>query len=102
MFDTLTTNAVDLQQLLSDGKVSSVEILEQYLAQVDRYNPKLNAFISLAPRKNVLDAAKLLDKERQQGKLRGPLHGIPIVLKVSISTRVTATIPLTVSGRIVS
>lgn len=85
MFNPLTTNAVDLQQLLQHGEISSVQIVEEYLNQIDRYNSNLNAFISLAPRDKVLRAAALLDEERRLGQVRSPLHGIPIVLKVGIS-----------------
>jgi amidase len=84
MFDTLTINAVDLQQLLQDGKVSSVQIVERYLTQIERYNSTVNAFISIAPRDVALDIAASLDEERQRGEIRSPLHGIPIVLKVII------------------
>ncbi|KAM0817794.1 putative Amidase signature domain-containing protein [Seiridium cardinale] len=81
MFDTLTTNAVELQRLLQDGQVTSVEIVEQYQDQIDRYDSQVNAFISLAPRDVVLQTAASLDHERRQGRVRSSLHGIPIVLK---------------------
>ncbi|KAK6073848.1 hypothetical protein SCUP515_06770 [Seiridium cupressi] len=68
MFDTLTTNAVELQRLLQDGKITSVEIVEQYQDQIDRYDSQVNAFISLAPRDVVLQNAASLDLERRQGK----------------------------------
>ncbi|KAK9424991.1 putative Amidase signature domain-containing protein [Seiridium unicorne] len=68
MFDTLTTNAVELQRLLQDGKIMSVEIVEQYQDQIDRYDSQVHAFISLAPRDVVLQTAASLDHERRQGK----------------------------------
>lgn len=85
-FNTLTTNAVDLQQLLKENKTTSVQIVEEYLAQIDRHEPALNSLISPAPRKKVLKVAKARDEERQQGQTRGPFHGIPIVLKDSFVT----------------
>jgi amidase len=85
-FDPLTTNAVDLQQLLRQNKISSVQIVENYLAQIERHEAKLHSFISIAPREKLLRAAASLDEERLQGKTRSPLHGIPIVLKDSFVT----------------
>jgi amidase len=85
-FDPLTTRAVELQQLLQDGKITSVEIVQQYLKQIDRHEHVLNSFISIAPRDRLLRAAASLDEERLRGASRGALHGIPIVLKVNIRT----------------
>ncbi|CAG8892895.1 unnamed protein product [Penicillium egyptiacum] len=85
-FPVLTTNAVDLQQLLEENKTTSAQIVEEYLAQIDRYEPALNALISPAPRDKVLEIAKARDEEREKGQIRGPFHGIPIVLKDSFVT----------------
>ncbi|KAH6652410.1 amidase signature domain-containing protein [Truncatella angustata] len=81
MFDTLITTATDLQALLLSGKITSVQIVKEYLAQIDRHNAKLNAFISIAPRESLLRVAAELDGERHRGGIRSQLHGIPIVLK---------------------
>ncbi|KAI0144710.1 amidase signature domain-containing protein [Pestalotiopsis sp. NC0098] len=81
MFDPLVTTATELRQRLEDGKITSVQIVQEYLAQIDRYNSKLNAFISIAPRDKVIRAAAALDQERRCGIIKSPLHGIPIVLK---------------------
>jgi amidase len=83
-FNVLTTNAVDLQRLLEENKLTSVDIVQQYFEQIDRHEPTLNALISPAPRDKVLRAATALDEERRNGKVRSAFHGIPIVLKVSI------------------
>ncbi|KAJ6437212.1 amidase [Purpureocillium lavendulum] len=80
-FNVLSTNAVDLQRLLVEGKTTSVQVVQQYFAQIDRHEHELNAFISPAPRDKVLRVATALDEERQKGHVRSPLHGIPIVLK---------------------
>lgn len=85
-FDPLTTNAVDLQHLLDAGKTTSVKIVLDYLAQIEHHNHKLRAFITLAPQDLLLDLASKLDEERRHGRLRGPLHGVPIVLKDSFMT----------------
>ncbi|KAF7547640.1 hypothetical protein G7Z17_g7591 [Cylindrodendrum hubeiense] len=85
-FDVLTTNAVDLQQWLEDGKTTSIQIVQAYFAQIDLHELELNALISPAPRERVLAIAAALDQERQQDKLRSPFHGIPIILKDSFVT----------------
>lgn len=63
--NVLTTNAVDLQRLLDENKTTSAQDVEEYLAQIDRYEPALNALISPAPRDKVLATAKARDEERQ-------------------------------------
>ncbi|PON20573.1 hypothetical protein TGAM01_v210531 [Trichoderma gamsii] len=85
-FNVLTTNAVDLQRLLAENKLTSVEIVQQYFEQIDRHEPFLNALISAAPREKVLSAAAALDEERKGGRIRSAFHGIPIVLKDSFIT----------------
>jgi aspartyl-tRNA(Asn)/glutamyl-tRNA(Gln) amidotransferase subunit A len=67
------------------GTVSSTELVQACLARIDVYNPKINAFISVT-RDAALAQAKTLDAEQRAGKLRGPLHGIPIALKDNIDT----------------
>ena len=69
------------------GKMNALGILESYLArieQLDKQGPAINAVIELNP--DASDIAEKLDKERQAGKLRGPLHGIPILIKDNIDT----------------
>ncbi|KAL7784150.1 amidase signature domain-containing protein [Trichoderma ceciliae] len=83
LFNVLTTNAVDLQRLLAENQLTSVQIVQQYFEQIDRHEPALNALISLAPRDMVLRAAAVLDEERSNGSVRSAFHGIPIVLKDS-------------------
>src|SRR5207244_5987092 len=56
----------------------------QYLTRIAMYEDKLNAVIAVNP--HALDEADALDRERAQGKLRGPLHGIPVALKDNIHT----------------
>lgn len=66
--------------------VISVDITKRYLEQIEKHNHAglhLNAIISIAPSEIALGYAKQLDEEREQGNLRGPLHGVPILLKVN-------------------
>lgn len=88
-WDPLTSSAYELSELLNQGTITSVEIVETYLHQIDQHNRRgrqLRALISVAPRQELLRIAKKLDAERARGKRRGPLHGIPIVLKDNIMT----------------
>jgi amidase len=84
-FDPLTTTAVELQKRLENGSLTSVEIVETYLGQIEKFNRAgiyLNALISVAPRHIAISTALDLDEERKNGMVRGPFHGIPIILKV--------------------
>jgi amidase len=77
----------DLQRQMAEGKLSARTLTAAYLeriAAVDRAGPKLNAIIELNP--DALMIADLCDAERRAGKVRGPLHGIPILIKDNIAT----------------
>jgi amidase len=82
----------DLQAAMTAGKLTSVQLVDAYLARIAAYDqagPKLNAMISLNPRARA-DAAAL-DAERRAGKVRGPMHGIPVILKDNFNTAGLAT-----------
>ena len=65
-------------------RITSRGIVQQYLDRIAKYEERLNAIITLNPR--ALDEADARDRERAQGSVRGPLHGIPIALKDNIHT----------------
>ena len=67
------------------GTVTSTDLVAACLARIDVYGPKLNAFITVM-RDAALAQARTLDAEQRAGRLRGPLHGIPIALKDNIDT----------------
>jgi amidase len=75
----------DAQSKLASGEWSSHALTQAYLdriAAIDRAGPKLNAVIELNP--DALKQADALDAERKAGKSRGPLHGIPVLIKDNI------------------
>lgn len=76
-----------LQSLMQDGELSSRQLVQYYLDRIeaiDQRGPALNSMIELNP--DALDIAAALDKERQLDGPRGPMHGIPVVLKANIDT----------------
>ena len=76
-----------LQQKMQNKEYTSRSITELYLKQIDaidKAGPKLNAVIEVNP--DALDIADAMDKERANGKVRGPLHGIPVLVKDNIDT----------------
>jgi len=81
-FDVLSATACDLQRLLQEGSITSVQIVEEYRKQIEKYNDKLRAIICIPP--NLTETAQTLDDERKHGKVRGPMHGIPIIVKVPL------------------
>jgi amidase len=83
-FSVVEASIPDMQQALDEGRVTSRQLVEQYLQRIALYEDKLNAAITI--NQNALADADRLDGERRAGKLRGPLHGIPIALKDNIHT----------------
>ena len=78
-FSVVETTIPAMQKAMQEGRVTSRRIVELYLQRIALYNDKINALISVNPK--ALEEADRLDKERASGKVRGPLHGIPIALK---------------------
>lgn len=88
-FDPLTVTAFELSELLNAQAITSVQVVQLYLKEIALHNRRgrqLRALISVAPKHKLLKIARKLDDERARGKIRGPLHGIPIVLKDNIMT----------------
>jgi amidase len=84
----------DLQKWMASGRMTSRSITQLYLnriAALDRKGPSLHHVIEVNP--DALAIAASLDKERKAGRVRGPLHGIPILLKDNVDTadRMTTT-----------
>jgi amidase len=78
----------ELQAAMASGRLSSRRLTQAYLRrirQIDLSGIQLNSVIEVNP--DALDIARELDAERRQGKVRGPLHGIPILVKDNFATR---------------
>ncbi|KAL6693352.1 amidase signature domain-containing protein [Trichoderma pleuroticola] len=82
--DLLTATAEDLQQLLKAGELTSVELVDRCFAQIDKHDDYLRAVLQRNPQARTVAAT--LDLERKNGHIRGPLHGIPILIKDNIAT----------------
>ena len=74
----------ELRAALESGKVTSHELVTLYLARIGMYEDKLHCVITVNP--NVYQEADERDRERAQGRIRGPLHGIPVALKDNVLT----------------
>jgi amidase len=77
----------DLQEGMKAGKFSARSLVEQYrarIAEIDRQGPAVNSVIELNP--DALELADALDRERKDKGARGPLHGVPILIKDNIDT----------------
>jgi amidase len=83
-FNVVEASIQEMQTAMAEGRVTSREIVQQYLTRIALYEDKLNAVVTVNPR--ALEEADALDRERAQGRLRGPLHGIPLALKDNIHT----------------
>jgi Asp-tRNA(Asn)/Glu-tRNA(Gln) amidotransferase A subunit family amidase len=86
-FDVAEASIAQLQEAMRAGRVTSRQLVEAHLARIaayDRSGPRLNAMSVLNPQ--ALAAADALDRERAAGRVRGPLHGVPVVVKDNFET----------------
>src|SRR6202008_3586308 len=83
-FSVVEASIADMQNAMRQRRVTSGQLVGQDLDRIARYDGRLNAVMALNPR--ALEEAEVRDRERRQGRIRGPLHGIPIALKDNIHT----------------
>lgn len=86
-FELNEVTIMQLQEMMQNGKLSAKSLTKMYLKrieEIDKNGPKLNAVIKINP--DAITIATALDNERKEGKIRGPLHGIPILIKDNINT----------------
>jgi amidase len=85
--DLEETTIAELQAKYESGALSAAIVVQYYLdriAAIDQSGPVLNSVLNINP--DALDIARRLDEERANGRVRGPLHGIPVLLKDNIDT----------------
>jgi amidase len=83
--DWLEASIPQLQILFQSGTLSSEELTRGYLSRIAQFNPVLAAVIETNP--DAISIAQKLDTERRTGRVRGPLHGIPMLVKDNLATR---------------
>lgn len=83
-FNVVEATIPEMRAALEQGRLTSRELVTLYLARIGMYEDKLHCVITVNPK--VLEEADERDRERAQGRVRGPLHGIPIALKDNILT----------------
>ena len=86
-FELLEITVPALQEAYRSGRWTARQVTEMYLARieaVDRQGPGINSVIEVNP--DAIAIAESLDRERTEGRIRGPLHGIPILIKDNIDT----------------
>lgn len=86
-YSVVEKSITQLQDDLADRKITSETLVELYLERIeniDRSGPALNSVITINP--NAIQDARNRDKERKENQIRGPLHGIPILVKDNIET----------------
>jgi amidase len=94
-FELEEVSVAELSDGMASGKWTAKQLTEQYLARIEAMNtqgPALRAVLETNP--DAITIAEALDEERRQGNVRGPLHGIPILLKDNIGThdKMTTTV----------
>src|SRR4051812_19429970 len=74
-FTVVEATIPEMRTAMEQGRVTSKELVQQYLMRIATYEDRLHAAITVNPR--AVEEAEARDRERAQGRVRGPLHGIP-------------------------
>src|SRR5260370_16199137 len=83
--DARSATVAGLQQAMSSGCLSSADLTAFYLARIERLNPELHAVVTVSP--DADEEARASDDARAAGQVRGPLEGIPVLVKDNIAAR---------------
>jgi Asp-tRNA(Asn)/Glu-tRNA(Gln) amidotransferase A subunit family amidase len=82
--DIHEADVLTLQKMMTAGELTAEQLTQHHLVRIEQLEPQLNAIIVLNP--DAIKEAKELDKLRKNGEIKGPLHGIPVLLKDNIET----------------
>ena len=82
--DLMDATITDLQKEMSEGHVTSAQLTQMYIDRIQAYDKQLGLNSIISINLAAIQDAEALDQERLAGKVRGPLHGIPIVIKSNI------------------
>lgn len=83
-FPFVEASITQLQAAMAGGQLSARELVQGYLSRIQQLNPTLHAVIETNPK--AISIAASLDNERRHGYVRGPMHGIPVLVKDNIAT----------------
>jgi amidase len=83
-FDFVEKSILELQAAMAAGQLDSRQLTHGYIRRIQSLNPLIHSVIELNP--NAIAIATQLDAERRRGQVRGPLHGIPLLVKDNIAT----------------
>ncbi len=82
--DLVEITVQELQAKMKSGEITAKKLVEKYLERIRDIDPKIKSVLEINP--DALKIAEDLDKERKKGKIRGALHGIPVLIKDNIDT----------------
>jgi amidase len=83
-FSVVELSIPEMRDAMEHGRLTSKQLVTAYLVRIATYEHRLHAAIAINP--NAIAEAEQMDRERAQGRIRGPLHGIPVALKDNIHT----------------
>ncbi|KAL8709248.1 MAG: hypothetical protein Q9220_005991 [cf. Caloplaca sp. 1 TL-2023] len=80
--NVMRLTAHEMQEFVTAGYLTSEQLVKEHIKQIEAHNEKLCLLIEVCPMSILIERARRLDRERAHGLIRGPLHGIPIIVKV--------------------
>jgi amidase len=83
-FDVVEATIPEMQAAMTEGRLTARDLVEAHLVRIAMYEERVNGVIAVNP--HALEEADRLDRERAEGRVRGPLHGIPVALKDNVHT----------------
>jgi amidase len=83
--DVVEKDIAELQHLMEDGEATSEQIVGAYLGRIEQLDEELRSVLAVNPA--AIEQARRRDAERRDGRVRGPLHGIPVLLKDNVESR---------------